>query len=421
MTKLSRTALCVLLALCLAGCGLGNGGDDSGAEATGEAAIVSEPTEPSVDGETRPEEANGEALPDPEPTDENTRELTIYLYRPDGTNYFPVITAVRFEPTMETLVEAVAQEMGLPIAAPHTVQRKGQLILDFNGEYIDRNLADVDVEATFFNSLCATILEHEETVEYLTFRRDGGDYRSANRTMTLDEPYQWPAFKLGGGTAAEYAVIRRMVPYAGMAEGMLDYLRTDIVPTDATGEELMRLLYRVGDPGRDVASPAELENAYLLQRGLDNVMWYATTDYGRQETYHPELRPITAAVEDDTVALGEHVEAVIRELFGEVPVELVDMSPWRWYPEEGVYTPPHMGEGYNTQPVLFDYEDLGDSYRVELTYMQDMMGSFIDEDGRVIPEAELRSAAENRMRRREVILDKTAGGALVFRSHRYLQ
>lgn len=373
--------------------------------------------------EERPEslESSREEAPEDEPVDEPGRkQITVFLYRPEENNYFPSSEPID-DDSVSAILDVVIHVLGLPTAYDTNIEQiKGQVILDFEGGYIDTCLSDEEVETIFLNSLCATIVYNHPAAEWIDLRRDGSGYRSANRTLEPEQPYEWPELAIGGGTAAEYTDIRAGVPYDGMRAQVVDFLRYDIVPTDDTGKELTRYLARVGDPGGPVDSPADLDNAFVLERALENVMWYTTVDYGQPETYHPELLSIATAVKDDTVALREHVELVARELFGDIPFENAEFSPWKWHPTEGVYTPPHMGGGTYTQPVILSYTEVDGGYRVELVYLRDAMGAFIDESGTIIPEAELQTVAQTRMRRREVVVSRTGDGEMILQSHRYL-
>lgn len=349
------------------------------------------------------------------------RQITLYLYRPEQNNYFPTAEPMGEDSGPGAILDTVTHVLGLPSAYETGVEQKeGTLILDFQGAYIDDCLTDAEQEDVFLNTLCTTIAQNLASVGSIELRRDGGSYRSLHRTLEAGAPYQWPELVIGGGTAAEYAELRARIPYDGMRSQTVEALRFNIVPTDATGEELTRYLARVGDPGKAVESALDLGTAYMQARALENVMWYTTVDYGQSEVFHPELLPITTAVGDANVAMGEHVVQTMQELFGNVPFENASLPQWQWHPVEGVYTPPHTGGGSYVQPVILSYEERGDSYRIELVYLRDAMGVLVDEQGAAISEQNLRSTAETAMRRREVIVDKKTGGGLLFHSHRYL-
>lgn len=402
--------LCAAMLLALCACG--------GEEA--EQPNTSLPPEPSV------AESSEEQLPEPAIDDEEdvfepdgNCTVTVYAYRPEGGRYFPVEVWLQ-QDTIPALLDVVTSELGLPALHAELDWQDEHLTIGLPEEYIDEVLADPEVETILLNTLCATITCNKPEIQTVCLARGDAAYQSVNLSLTQGEPYRWPEIQLGGGTPAEYEEIRARVPYLGLNPRSVQMLRYDIVPTDETGEELTQILARIGDPRRNISSVLELGNSYILIQGLKNVQWHTTYDYGQGEHVTSELAPITMSVGEDTVALAEHVYEVCTELFGEISLIYDESDPWVWHSIEGVYTQPRISDGYDLQPVILDYEESDTEFRIEVVYLLGTLGQLADETGEIIPEEQLANAVEHELPKREVVLRKTAGGGLVFTSHRYL-
>jgi hypothetical protein len=223
--------------------------------------------------------------------------------------------------------------------------------------------------------------------------------------------------RIGDAAPEFYAEIRAQLPYMGMVPLEVE-LPASMSDKDAA---MVELLVRVGDPGAELSSPKAADNAYLVTCALNNLPLLSTYFYSDDDPYyHEELLPITAAVEDDVVVLREHVEAAVRELFGDVAVHHESADGWLWHEDEGVYTPPHRGGLSYSLPVIFASVDSPDKILLELSYLGMGLGGYYNPETLEPVEEDQLSGVARSLSRRDVILTKTPDGYR-FYSHRFAE
>lgn len=168
----------------------------------------------------------------------------------------------------------------------------------------------------------------------------------------------------------EYAQLRAMIPYLGLSEVNLlgnegfDYI---IDPPGKRGKEFVELLSRVnfGSDIMEYDSPKDIPDSTLIYIGIRSIDYYNA----REDEGFP-LRAIEEAVGDYQFYIKEHIEAAIGEIFGEVSdITHGDVAYYRWYENEGVYTPPGIGCDWPLVAVILDSKEQNDRYILTVAYV----------------------------------------------------
>lgn len=249
-----------------------------------------------------------------------------------------------------------------------------------------------------------------EIADFDAIDRDNNAHGSDLRQQDAD---------LDNRQAELYRNIREQVAYTGKRElGAYFYTLSD---TDATGREIEALLECVGLPPKTITTPQDWDNEYILYRVLAFVERTETCDA-------PIVQPLASAVGSDVLVLKEHVEAAALEIFGaEVTHRSISVvgtaAPvaaygWIWHEIEGVYTPPMAWIDLGPQPVVLQYTEEKDGYRVEAVYSDNGLDWF--DEGLGEDALEQAIAAEkaklSALPRYEIYIAKKEDGALAFKS-----
>jgi len=365
--------------------------------------------------------------PDDSPVLWENGQRYLYVFQPETNNYRRV-RAIENDGTltMKKLLDLVSAELGVKPQAQSLYFKPNPSagadgdaswpVVDLAGEFIDGALAGAGDEARFLNSVSASMRDQHLVNAKITFLRDGGPYRSAHLSFGAEEAYPQPAISLGTLTPEAYAALRATAPYSGMSDMYMgDYYKIILEPPHQEhGKEFVQLLMRVGDPGRNIASPADFSNQELLWMGIESAqMQYVDDDSS-------PLQPIVDSVEDFEFTLREHVERAIEDIFGQkLVLRHQDVGYFRWHENEGVYTPPHIGGVEHPLPVIYTCEEKADRYILTVGYITQSLG-YIEEEHWNEYVAELREYALSEAPRREVVLLRQPDGAVTFYSHRYL-
>ena len=313
-------------------------------------------------------------------------------------------------------------------------QEKGFVVWDLSGQWLETY--DKGELELFCNSLYMTVMQNVQSIDSMQFTVDGeegllgGDVWEAAPLQLLENP-----------DAAAFDAIRAQIPYPGLKGP--EYLTAeesnyrDLFPQelreDETAREIQRVLALAGDLGTfEAAENIDQKTA------ITYLLWatpYVSSDPAEGDAYWEELIPLAAAVSQELnfqetwFWMKEHIEESARLLFGDsmTVVHQEPSLPYSYFEDYGVYTPPHMGGGWNIIPVILSYEEEGDTVTAQVVYLMDSMGGLMDSEDRgsgEMPEyLDWESAldyAQNTARQREVILRREGDGRLTIQSCRYL-
>ena len=348
--------------------------------------------------------------------------ITVYQIRNNSDIFEAFETAIDTEEVfLADIVTAVAKQMQVTIPVLSITQQKGMVVIDLDESFIENKSKAKMVQ--ILNSLGATMRENHRTFEWV-------QYQLAGEIGVFGEKWEIPLLRMLETESPEiFAAIRAQIPYEGLQPAAPVKKFTE---TDATAQKIAEYLAMVRIIDKDITSPQQLEKHQILQSLMYVTKWYSTYP-SEADHYVPELKPFEAPAYDllgmseDWFWLEEHVEESARLLFGDdFVVEHGDFSHYRYLAPLGVYTPPHIGGGYNVIPVVLSYEDLGDQYRAEIVYLTEGMGGYAAPTSSNTNEAWIEVAEKDipsfiqTAPRREVILQKAADGRLVLVSHRFL-
>lgn len=345
-------------------------------------------------------------------------KLPIFVYSSKEGLY----TAVNADaPGLETygdFIKKAAELAGKPgFEILSFTAQKGFGELELSREFLNSAFADqaaeMDVLNTVAMSLSKTLYIHD-----LKITVDGEAYNTAVYDLSPTGMFSPAEFTLGRFTAEEYTALRTavspgmVVPYF-MTEGDMSVF-INPVPDEET-KQLLFSLYCFGFPDKELASPADLENEYKITRAIEAVKPVMLYDgYAESEfSIHDEtLLPIAVAVSDEMFVLKEHIEYGAESIFGpDVTVEHQTVGRWTFHPEEGVYTPPHMGGAGSYIPVLHSVKKEGDG-KITATVSYYITGySLMDEKFNEIPESEIGDYIQNKAPRYEVVLVPAGDGS----------
>lgn len=219
--------------------------------------------------------------------------------------------------------------------------------------------------------------------------------------------------------AEYYDELRAESPYREKLWDALKY--EEIIPTDDTGREILRLLARIGDPGEETGGPEGFSQDFILNAALFNSALLETqSESAADPAYAPELRPIAEELGHDYLLPREHVDETARRLFGQAGLAHQDYWLWQYHSLQGVYTPPYAGTPLRAMPVLLGYEAADGGYRAEVAYLPPSMeGGYLDGEGQPVPPGEEAAYAAT-LPRRQVEVKTAQDGSLYLYSHRYL-
>jgi len=342
-------------------------------------------------------------------------QITVYVKNPNSDIFTPYVIPAQDSLlkniTLLELVSAVEDQLQIEIPVLSITQRKGMVVIDLAGHFIE-DYAKSQVEQ-ILTTLAATLQQNHRTFEWIQYQLDGV-------VGVFGEQYTIPSLKLLEEDPEEFAAIRAQIPY----EGLNIYPAQSILETDDIGKKLIEYLSLLDLPTNTVTTLADIKNDHILQTAVFATKHYET--YPDSENYKPELKPFEAPASEllgfveQWFWLKEHVEESARLLYGE-DVSLVhgDFGKYRYLDLLGVYTPPHMGGGGQTIPVIFGYEESGNRLRAEVAYVVAGMGGYLDpETWEEIPQDQLKEYVQTKSIRYEVAVKKTAGNWFLLESQR---
>ena len=344
--------------------------------------------------------------------------VKIYRFFGDGKLYETEETAYPGEENLLAVINhisAACNAAELPIQG--ITQQKGFVVVDFEQSLLDQ--FDKGTLYELLTTLVMTLRQNVLSVETVQFQLGG-------EVGVFGETYEPAPLAFASGDPAEFAAILAAIPYEGIQQREVEF---PIEPIDETAEEIALFLTTLGKIEQDAATPAELDqNDLRLSCIWATAHYWSTPNEWEPERYRRELAPIADSVSakldmtEDMFWIGDHVRQTARLLCGDdflLPLE--GYAHWRYFEQEGVITPPHMGGGYNVLPFVLDYEATADGYRVEAVYIYEGMGGyFLWGDEKNIPENQLADFVQNKAPRREIILKHANDGGLRFVSHRFL-
>lgn len=347
--------------------------------------------------------------------------VNVYRFFGDGQIYETEEIAYSGEENLLAVINHIIEALGIaePLPILSITQQKGFVVIDFNESLLDRFSKGALYD--MLTTLVMTLRQNVVTVETVQFQLNG-------EVGVFGEIFDPEPLVFAPGDPAEFAAICAGIPYEGMQPGVSEL---PIEPIDETAREISLFLSTLGKIEKDAASPAELELGDLRLSCILATNYYWSRPYeGEPERYRRELAPIADSVSaklgmtEDMFWIADHVRQTAKLLCGDdflLPLGDDSYSKWRYFKQEGVITPPHMGGGYAVLPFVMNYEATADGYRVEAVYIYEGMGGYFvwsDENG--IPEDRLTDFVHNKAPRREVILKRAADGGLRFVSHRFL-
>lgn len=344
-------------------------------------------------------------------------QITVYVKSRDSDLFTGHVLPVQGgNITLMELVAAVEGQLGVEIPVLSVTQQKGMVTVNLAGSFPE-DYTKGQMEQ-ILTTLAATLQQNHRTFEWIQYQLEG-------EVGIFGEEYPIPPLKLLEGDPEEFAAIRAQIPY----EGLQQYPVEGILETDETGQRLAEYLSLVNLPYETVSSLSDLANEHKLRTSVSATRHYET--YEGSDTYRPELKPLEAPASEligfleQWFWLKEHVEESAKLLYGE-DVSLVhgDFGKYRYLELLGVYTPPHMGGGGQTIPVIFEYEDLGDRLQAEIAYVVAGMEGYVAPLGpgewEDIPQDQLEAYLRDKARRYEVVVQKLEDGRFLLESQRPL-
>ena len=348
--------------------------------------------------------------------------ITVYRNFPNSDVFESVeVMAPEGEVTIRDVINAVETVLDAELPIRTITQQQGLLVIDVSQQLLDSN--PKRVLYPLLTAVGVTLRENHKTFEQLQYQVDG-------EVGMLGELYTLPPLKLANDSAQDYAAIRASIPYEGL------YYKGEqrsLIEMDDTGRQILRYLGLLEVIDKDVSTPLELGNEYLIQTAIFHTQHYSIDSYDKQlSNYREELFALQesvsekSAMEETWFWMEEHIQESARLIFGdEVTIRHTNLKqyPYLYMQAEGVYTPPHMGLWSAPVPFLLGYEDLGDSYRVEMAFVLWTMDGYGDpdkNDDMLIGKEDIDEYVRTTSRRREMILKKQADGRVTLVSHRYL-
>ena len=343
--------------------------------------------------------------------------ITVYKAS-SGTEIFEPtkVSTEKADLTLLDIIKAAEKAFNVELPVLSVSQQKGMVVVNFAAGLVDSYPADK--LKLILDTVGMTLKENQQSFEWLQYQVEGS-------TEQFGEEYKLPVLKLVNDSPDEFAAVRAKVPYEGLIKQM------DITDYDETGNQIARFLSMLEPLDKDIASVSELDNEYILSTAINHTKSY-TTDavYTEEGLFFADLKPIEGPISEKLgfvetwFLLKEHVEQSAKLIFGEdvtVTHKAVNNEPYKYFEDEGVYTPPHRGAGWDVRPYLVDYIDMGDSYKVTTVYVLGTMAGPLDPDTHeVIPKETLQDYIKTKSRPREIVLRKAEDGTLRFVSHRFL-
>lgn len=188
----------------------------------------------------------------------------------------------------------------------------------------------------------------------------------------------------------EYASLRATIAYSPTQRSYNEPWQTPNpladFNADPTARAIADLLAAARVEGCTFASVNDLSAEKVLLSAIQMTQGYVrqgSVGYGDDAPVGTGLEPIYDAVSEKLdmvevcVWIGEHVEQSARRLYGpDYQLQHQSVFKYEYFPEEKVYTPPHMGGGSDALVVVFDYAQEGETMTATVAYLVDSMGGF---------------------------------------------
>ncbi|MBQ4538520.1 MAG: hypothetical protein II995_02815 [Oscillospiraceae bacterium] len=342
----------------------------------------------------------------------------------DTTKLLEVKDGAKFGDIFNIVVEEMFPNIDVPTI--HSVaMSKSCVFCNFGEDWLDTFNKGQLYE--FCNTLTMT-LQKNGFCESVSFMIDG-------KTGLLGgETWECAELKvLEGASADECADIRASIPYGGLkqhgADSYFDFAKT--VKKDDMAEKIHRVLKFAGELINEFDHPSEMD----MENAVQNLIWCTEPiDIAPDSEYYDvkiaqQLIPITSSVsqrlafQENCFWLKEHIEESAYEIFGaDVVIKHCEpRMPYKWFETEGVYTPPHMGGGWNIIPHLYSYTVDAENKTVtaEVAYLRNTMQGIYDavQDKFMEDYDDIEEYLQNRAQRHIVMLRTEADGRLTIRQH----
>lgn len=383
------------------------------------------PSEPEI-----PEEPSA-SLPDNEddtPPDSPLAELRtpgeIKVYIKNNSDIFDCINVPvsKEEVTLLDIVTITADKMGFKIPVKGITQQKGMVVVDIKASFLE-DYSKQEIES-LLTSVGVTLRQNHLSFEWIQYQVD-------SEVGSFGKEFELPPLKLLEGSKEEYKAIRKQIPYEGVDFDTLA-AENPILPADETAKKFITFLSVFRSFSTEFASPKEIPPENFLEDAIFATAHYSSDSvYG--DNYRPELEAFAApaseilGIPEDWFWLEEHIEATAKQIYGEnINYKNMSLGIFPYLETLGVYTPPHMGIGYNVLPVVFSYEDIGGGYRIEAAFIVEGMGGYIDveadnlsSDNPFIPAEDLKEYVQTKSKHHEIILLKN-GDSFTIQSNKIL-
>lgn len=348
------------------------------------------------------------------------QKIRIYRFLDDKQVYETEETAFSDKGMLLSVIDHITGAMGLtePLPILSVTQQKGFVVINFEKGILER--FGQNELRTILTTLVMTLQQNVLSVETVQFQLDG-------EIGAFGETYEPARLAFVPGDSTEFAEILATIPYEGIKWQDNKFL---IEPIDETAKEITEFLSVLGQIEKDADSPAELDAEHLFMSCVWATPYYVSAPYDYAELYYrPQLAPIADSVSaklqmpEDMFWIADHIQQTAKQLCGEeftLPLSQESCTPWQYFPQEGVITPPHMGGGYEVLPTVLNYEATAEGYRIEAVYIYESVNGFALWGGEALPEAQLEDFIQNKAPRREIILHRTENGGLRFVSHHFI-
>lgn len=246
--------------------------------------------------------------------------------------------------------------------------------------------------------------------------------------------------------AAAFAALRATVPHR-----LTPYRVREIdgihPPTDETAARITEYLSRLGRLEEEITTLADLEPGAIAVAMIWATEIVSVDELYDYETaiYAPQLLPLTHSIQkvehgyppvgesylaEPDFWLREHLDATTTLFLGKDYADSLDwetvLEGWkyRYFPHEGIVTPPHIGGGYSPLPQVLSYEKTENGYIATVVMLYDGMGGLFDWSAD--PEKEFPQGGQAlrdwiaTAPRREITLSERADGSLQLVSQHFV-
>lgn len=297
--------------------------------------------------------------------------------------------------------------------------QKSYVTIDFDNVFIDEYSKGeiMEIQNTvgmtlFQNAICASICFSL-----------GGD-----KNVLGGENFKVKPLAFAKEDPSRFAAITSAIPYEGIdytyrtvsAESYKEWFGIEL---DETATEIAQLLTLVGKIDENAASPNELNMGRFLYHCVQNTKCYWTDK--NYEPYLAELIPIADSISaklgsnENMFWIADHIQKTAKYILGDdikIDLSKIDnFSKYKYFEEEGVITPPHMGGGYNVYPIVKSYVETENGYKADVVYLFESMGEMGPWGSeKVLTKKEIKDYVKNTADIAEIIVKREDDNRLVF-------